>query len=323
MKNQRLPQLDGWRGISILFVLSAHLLPLGPSSWMINSASGRMGMALFFALSGFLITHFLYNGMPVKTFLIRRVFRILPLVWLYILIVYLIGEIEVDALTSHLLFYSNWPPMTLGGVTSHLWSLCVEMQFYISIAVICLIFNRKYLWFFIPVLCIAITCNRVSNEVYAAVNTYYRVDEILSGAILALIFNSNLESIKKFLRNTPPLIPLVLLALASHPSTEALNYLRPYLAAYLVGSTIYNDDSLIAKWLDNKILIYIAFISYALYVIHPLLAHSTWLGEGEGIEKYLKRPLLFIVLVSIAHVSTFYYEQKWSQLARKLTRKSI
>ena len=322
MEKQRLPVLDGWRGISILFVLSAHLLPLGPSSWMLNSASGRMGMALFFTLSGFLITHFLYNGMPIKTFLIRRVFRILPLVWLYILIVYSIGDIKTEYLISHLLFYANWPPMTLGGVTSHLWSLCVEMQFYLLIALICLAFKRKYLWFFIPILCLSITFNRFIHDVYAAVNTYYRADEILSGAILALIFNSNIDSIKTILRKTPPLIPLLLLALASHPDTEALNYFRPYLAAYLVGATIYNHESLISKWLDNKVLVYIAFISYALYVIHPLLAHATWLGDGESVEKYLKRPLLFLVLFLCAHVSTFYYEQKWTRLARNLTRKS-
>jgi peptidoglycan/LPS O-acetylase OafA/YrhL len=78
----RLKALDGWRGISILCVLAAHLLPLGPKSWQLNSAIGPLGMALFFTLSGFLITRFLLMHDNVLDFLTRRFFRIVPLAWL-------------------------------------------------------------------------------------------------------------------------------------------------------------------------------------------------------------------------------------------------
>ena len=55
----RFAMLDGWRALSILLVLAAHLLPLGPKSLGLNDAVAPMGMALFFTLSGFLITRFL------------------------------------------------------------------------------------------------------------------------------------------------------------------------------------------------------------------------------------------------------------------------
>lgn len=32
--------LDGWRAISILLVLAAHFLPLGPKPWQLNIAAG-------------------------------------------------------------------------------------------------------------------------------------------------------------------------------------------------------------------------------------------------------------------------------------------
>ncbi len=51
----RLGSLDGWRAISILGVLAAHMLPLGPSRWGLNALAGDAGMSLFFTLSGFLI----------------------------------------------------------------------------------------------------------------------------------------------------------------------------------------------------------------------------------------------------------------------------
>src|ERR1700759_971314 len=82
----RLSVLDGWRALSITLVLCGHLLPLGPKSWRLNETFAPMGMALFFTLSGFLITRLLLST-DVRSFLIRRFFRIIPLAWLTILIV--------------------------------------------------------------------------------------------------------------------------------------------------------------------------------------------------------------------------------------------
>ncbi|UUZ49860.1 hypothetical protein LP420_06870 [Massilia sp. B-10] len=33
---QLLRALNGWRGLSIVMVLAAHLLPLGPKTWQLN-----------------------------------------------------------------------------------------------------------------------------------------------------------------------------------------------------------------------------------------------------------------------------------------------
>jgi len=100
-----------------------------------------------------------------------------------------------------------------------------------------------------------------------------------------------------------------------------MNYLRPYLAALLVGVTLYQKDLKINRYLSMKVFIYIAGISYALYVIHPILL-QTWLGSGEDkIIEYLKRPLLFIVLFLAAHASTFYYEKHWISLGKAISKK--
>ena len=76
--------LDGWRGLSILLVLAAHLFPLGQKAWQFNYGVGILGMVLFFTLSGFLITSFLLKKQSIPGFLIRRFFRIIPLAWLYL-----------------------------------------------------------------------------------------------------------------------------------------------------------------------------------------------------------------------------------------------
>lgn len=139
----RFAALDGWRGLSILFVLAAHLLPLGPNAWQLNASAGPLGMVLFFTLSGFLICHFLLNHSSVMDFLIRRFFRIVPLAWLYMLIVLLITQASTDSYLAHLLFYANWPPMQLAGATTNMWSLNVEVQFYLSVTVLVALLGQR------------------------------------------------------------------------------------------------------------------------------------------------------------------------------------
>jgi len=46
-QSKRMPILDGWRAASILLVLGAHLLPIGPKVLGLNETAGAMGMALF------------------------------------------------------------------------------------------------------------------------------------------------------------------------------------------------------------------------------------------------------------------------------------
>ncbi len=320
MDKERFQVLDGWRGMSILFVLICHLLPVGPSFLHINFALGALGMALFFTLSGFLVTHFLIGRPYIIDFLIRRFLRILPLVWLYILAAFILYPVTREVWLAHLFFYANYPPKPLIHVTDHLWSLCVEMHFYIGLALIFSLFKKKGL-LLIPALCVLVTLLRMVNTQHASVITHFRVDEILAGGILALIYNQKLgDGLIKAFRHVNYVCVLGLLLISCHQDAGFMNYFRPYLAAILVGSTLYNKDTRLVKLLEHKWLFYVASISYALYVIHPLLAAS-WLGSGDLIERYTKRPLLFAELFLLAHLSTFYYEQPVMAWGKGLSKK--
>lgn len=313
----RFQVLDGWRGVSILFVLAGHLLPLGPKSWQMNFAVAAAGMALFFILSGFLITNMLLHNDNIGSFLIRRFMRIIPLAWLGMLITLFLNSSNADIFLPHFLFVANWEPMSLTEETSHLWSLCVEMQFYILIAILVSVFKSRA-FKMLPIICLAVTANRYFNGVEIAINTYYRIDEILAGCMLALLFNYG-EAVKRAISLLHPVYMLPLLLLSAHPDGGVINFLRPYIAMLLIGSTLFKTDLVWwNKWLTNSILVYIATISYALYVIHGGLRH-TWLGEGDTLMKYAKRPLLFAATFFLAHMSTFYYEKYWIGLGKKLS----
>ena len=324
MSESRSSVLDGWRGISITLVLLGHLFPLGPKSWQLNGTVAAAGMAIFFILSGFLITSLLLRNQNIQHFLIRRFLRIVPLAWLAIIVSLLAFSANQQLYLPHLLFYVNLTPELLTNYTAHLWSLCVEMQFYVAIALLVALFKQKAFWL-LPVFALCVTLNRYANGIEMTITTYHRVDEILAGTILALINHSTYDHAKRLIAKLPVLIMFGFLLISTHPNSGLFNYLRPYIAMLMIGGTLFASQyQSLDKWytplLNSRILFYLASISYALYVIHGILT-NTWLGEGERLEKYLKRPLLLTITFVLAHLSTFYYEKYWINLGKKLTSK--
>lgn len=315
--------LDGWRGISILLVLASHLLPLGPKAWQLNDVAGTVGMALFFTLSGFLITRFLLKRDSVTDFLIRRLFRIVPLAWAGMAVALWLAKAPATAWAPHFLFYANLPPQALTEPGAHLWSLCVEVQFYAGIALLVALLGKARLKWVLPLLALAVTAHRVAAGATVDIVTWRRLDEILAGALLALAWQGEFGAAWQAALHRPRAwgLPLALalgLLAASHPRLAALNYPRPYLAALLVGATLAEPPRRLAALLRSRALAYVAEVSYALYVIHHLLIH-TWLGSGERLAKYAKRPLLIAATFGLAHLSTFHVERHCIALGKRLS----
>ena len=146
--------LDGLRGFAALLVFVFHygggLLGHNPLILALGfvAQAGWLGLVLFFALSGFLITGVLLNsaGQPhlLRIFYARRALRILPLYFLALALTALGALLLHEGLASlrplllFTLFLQNIPglvhlaqsgPRSLP--TYHLWSLAVEEQFYL------------------------------------------------------------------------------------------------------------------------------------------------------------------------------------------------
>ncbi len=132
------PALDGVRGLAILLVMGAHFgvgLPQG----------GRIGVTIFFALSGYLITALLLTEhektgrVDLKAFWIRRGRRLLPallvLVAAFLLFHLVRGGFRqaVPAALITVFYLANYAAnfhVNL-GLLGHTWSLAVEEQFYL------------------------------------------------------------------------------------------------------------------------------------------------------------------------------------------------
>lgn len=317
----RFPALDGWRGISILLVIAGHVLPLGPNRLGLNECFAALGMAIFFTLSGFLITTTLLNRPNVIEFLIRRLCRIVPLAWLFTLVALTLAHAGWTKYVAQLLFYSNLPPYWVTAYTGHLWSLGVEMQFYMTIALVVAVFGRRGLWS-IPVFALLVTSYRVYSHTYMAIVTIRRVDEILAGGTLALICNTpHLPLARRFLTWISPLALLPFAIGSSHQRFGPLDYLRPYLVASMVGSTLlFAGNQRMARYLQAKWLAYVAAISYALYIFHPMVGWG-WLGSGSKVVKYIKRGPELAAVFGLAHLSTFYFEDYWIRFGKAWSKR--
>lgn len=322
--------LDGVRALSILFVLAAHTLPLGPKGLALNATSGAMGMSLFFCLSGFLIVSLLSRNADAVSFLIRRVLRIVPAVAVYVLLMAVFFGIGWRAVAENALFVTNYFFEGRGRVDgetvapmTHLWSLSVEMHFYIAIGLAALFLGKRCVWLVIPA-ALVVTANRIASSVEINIATHFRVDEILSGGILALVTLHYGSQLRTALARNRVAVPLLIAAIAlwfmsCHPAFEPVMYVRPYLAALLVGVVIHCHIPVLHPWLEGRIAAYIAKVSYALYIYHPMMIWG-WMNEGTVVERYVfKRPISWVLAFAAAHMSTFWWEARWQAFARRLT----
>jgi len=309
--------LDGWRGISILCVLAGHMLPLGPKPLQFNAMVATAGMSLFFILSGFLIVSMLLRNDNVGSFLIRRVCRIVPLAWAFLIVVLWVNGASPAQWSANLLFYANLPPFFLSDAAEHFWSLSVEMQFYAAIALSVALLGRRGLGL-VPIACLGVTAARIGFGAQISIVTWFRVDDILAGGCLAIALGS--PRIADAVRRLPAFAPFLLAPLllaACHPDMAALNYGRPYFAALLIGSTILRSSDALQRRLCGPTLGYLAKISFALYVIHPV-TYAGWMGTGGDVLRYAKRIGSFALSLGFAHISTFYYERYWIGLGHRL-----
>jgi peptidoglycan/LPS O-acetylase OafA/YrhL len=173
----RIAALDGVRAVAVLSVFAYHALASEPDfSGLAVLQLGRFGVTVFFVLSGFLITSRLLSlearrdlaaGARWRSFLVRRAARIFPLYYATVAFVVLSG-------TSR----SAWPwlvtySLNFGVARSilehgrwigpgHLWSLCVEEQFYLLFPALVLTRLRRWLVPIVGAAAVAAVALRIS-----------------------------------------------------------------------------------------------------------------------------------------------------------------
>ena len=320
--------IDGLRGLAILGVLFFHL---GVSSF----AGGWIGVDIFFVISGFLITqkiHSAINGgsFSLPTFFASRAKRLFPcyitVIFITFVVAYLIfdraylknvgGEVFASSLGLANLYF--WREGNYFNLSSHLrpllhlWSLGVEMQFYLVWPLILILTARYFknhlvmivLTLFITSILLAEYFSGIKNDTSFFL-PQFRIFEFMMGALLASVIN--IPKPPNWLSALLQLLGLLLIVYAIVFFNDQMPYpsfqtLIPCLGAFLLLYTQCN------QWpglvINNRVISFIGKISYCLYLVHwPIIIFFLY-QRVEPLDPLVR---LIIVALSFSAAMALHY----------------
>lgn len=283
--------LDGWRAIAVLLVIGAHCSwMLHASGTLLGSAAARFfahagyGVDVFFAISGFLIVTLLLRekdatgALDLKGFYVRRSFRILPPMLVYLAVVSLLGAfntlpVESSDVMPALFFYRNY--VEGSWYTAHYWSLAIEEHFYLAVPIVVgLLSKRQALTALVgaALACIVIRALEAAflEGVKVEFRTESRFDALMWGSIAAVVAATS-KGRAWLTRHLTPLTVLVIIGVAV-PLLVSVHYMpaRRTIVALVVPTvvlfTLLRPQGWVGRALEISWLRWIGRLSYSLYI---------------------------------------------------------
>ncbi|MDO8316023.1 MAG: acyltransferase [Flavobacterium sp.] len=346
--------LNGLRAIAAIAVVISHITLDLSSFGLIDTIVGAdangnakglllasYGVSIFFALSGFLITYLLLlekekTSINIKHFYIRRILRIWPLYYLYIiicLIVYYLFQInfEYSIVPFYILLAANIPIIinNMLPFLGHFWSIGVEEQFYLFWPWLARIDNKRLLRSSFGLVLFLIILKlffwfinyKWHYSLPLTVLSVSRFHIMIIGAIGAILYYNKSVVIKYCLNIKTQIfcwLIMILLALnLFHISSLIDNEILGIVTVMIILAQITRTNYIVN--LDNKLFDFIGKISYGIYVIHPLIIFLSPMILGKFKDSSFVNYIYvygFILLstITISYISYMFYEKKFIKL---------
>ena len=277
------PELDIVRFVAFLMVFVCHALSYDPGSSNRLIAIGSRGVDLFFALSAYLITEILLRekrktgSISLRNFYARRILRIWPLYFLYVLFSFLVWPKVNHGWAGFLpfaVFVANWQPIFTGLKTGVLWSISVEEQFYLCWPL--LVRARRWhvaacVGLLLSAIAYRFALLRFGPHYFAGHimsmmerSTVARMDAIAAGALLAFILQGSEPQLSRQLAWFA--LAIGCLAVTIKGSERSSVFITTVVAAGCIAILM----AVMSLQPRNPAAEYLGRISYGLYIWHPL-----------------------------------------------------
>jgi len=356
MEKQKIyfPNLNGLRFIAAFLVIIHHIEQF-KSIYSIENywgeipfigIIGKLGVVLFFVLSGFLITYLLlteehsFKKISILKFYVRRMLRIWPLYFLIIILAFFVlPNISIftlpgygkDVIYSNLflklflyaIFFPNLVLSLLGIVpyASHTWSIGTEEQYYLVWPIILKYFKKYRMILMLFIIFSYLAFGKMLSTHYSDILPYknvikafwssFNIDCMAIGGIFAIMLFQKNKFLKLIQNNTVFYLTITLVIFLMLKGIY-IPYIHYEFYSVLFGIIILNfaSNDKIKISLENRLFNYLGNISYGLYMYHPIgivLALAISISIGLA-TNWLIYPLSFTLTIIIAGLSYKYFE---------------
>ena len=340
------PQIDGLRAVAITGVLLHHFGMHIPDFL----EYGPMSVRLFFALTGYFITLWLWkaedtaraSGVSVwrelPVFHARRLLRIVPPLYLSLAVAAIFGlDFVLRDLPWHVLFASNFYAVHVGywpTLIAHLWSLSVQEQFYLLWPMVILFTPRRWFLAVLTIL-VLIAFSFRFYCVYTDVNPMIRwtmlpgsLDSFAIGGFVAWLGRGKIGTP---IMTEPQRWGFGVFAFACLLVARSLRYLpqdsqwvpsielwEGVFIGWLVAATSQGWRGPLGWFLSLQPLVYIGRLSLGIYLFHVIVEVMVgpWLiaaGLDPVNDNTLRVWALWVVSIGVAAVSWHFFEKPLSK----------
>jgi peptidoglycan/LPS O-acetylase OafA/YrhL len=320
----RLPALEGLRGLLALYVLLGHIASMADPSalagkpsaapeWIRNLfapfAFGHLAVAGFIVLSGFCLQLSLYvNGDgTVKSagkFFRRRAWRLLPAYYGCLVLSWLVCEtvtkrftgmpfdlylpVTTENLLAHIALVHNFRPDWMYKINGVLWSIAIECQIYIVFPVLALIMQRVGRLVAVIAACLFPLIIAVSSPQWPKLYGWYVVLFAIGMVGASMLYRPPVaQSPKAVYGYVAGGLGMVGVWLSINQA--ALLPVRDLAGAFVISGLSYavctNPESFLARVLGWRPVALLGAMSYSLYLMHhPIQQVGFYLLNGAALD---------------------------------------
>ena len=321
--------LDNWRGWAIICVLLGHFLEVRGANF------GRLGVELFFVLSGRLMADLLFiKRIELPRFFYRRASRVLPVSLLFVVTAYIVFPHGINelykwgALASAAMVVNYTQLFGIGSaVTGHYWSLCVEEHSYIALGLVAWLLRRHdHASGLRPaVVCLALAALMVLNgwRLWHAQPDYYAVywrSDVRAATIFMSVGLRILVANGLPVAWRAPWIPVLALLLGAALNTNHVpDPVKYSLGSLLIAVSINSLDqayAFVRRLLSSRVVAWFGMVSYSIYIWQQPFYYL--------VDQYGALPMLAAAIATAAAIFYLYEQPLRTWLnARRTPRETL